>query len=155
MLGNISFHYEQRSDNTLPMKKRKRSRTPQRSNPNRIQMSQKGADDTDVKSENRFVGWFNSLSNNDKIYYLRIAVGVFTAVLNTFLGLVELTGVILAIFMLVVSHFIAMFILDIDPEDMGGQFKMFSIGIFSYLLIGLVSWVVLYNIFVVPSLLAG
>jgi uncharacterized membrane protein len=118
-------------------------------------MSQKGADDTDVKSENRFVGWFNSLSNNDKIYYLRIAVGVFTAVLNTFLGLVELTGVILAIFMLVVSHFIAMFILDIDPEDMGGQFKMFSIGIFSYLLIGLVSWVVLYNIFVVPSLLAG
>ncbi|MHA2408354.1 MAG: hypothetical protein ACXACA_08295 [Candidatus Ranarchaeia archaeon] len=155
MLGNISFHNENRSDNTLPIKKRIRSKIRKKSHDNLTQMSQKGGGTTIGKTDNRFSSWFNSLSSNDKIYYMRIAIALFTAILNTVIGLVEITGVILAVFMLVVSHFVSVFILDIDPEDMGGHFKMFSIGIFSYLLIGLVTWVALYNIFVVPSLLAG
>ena len=42
MLGNISFHYEKRSDNTLPIKKSKRSTFSKESDNDLIQMSQKG-----------------------------------------------------------------------------------------------------------------
>ena len=118
-------------------------------------MSQKGTDANDESTGNVISNRFNSLSDNDKIYYMRIVIAFMTASINTFLGLTELPGVILAVFMLIVSHFIAMFLLDIDPEEMGGHFKMVSIGLFSYLLIGLVVWVILYNMFVIPSLLVA
>ncbi|MHA1916810.1 MAG: hypothetical protein ACTSUV_00640 [Candidatus Ranarchaeia archaeon] len=94
------------------------------------------------------------LSDKDKVTYVKIVIATITGLANTLLGFVELIGLVLAVFMFVVSHYVAVFIFNVDVEGMGGQSKVLTTGIFSYLMVGLVVWVISYNILVVPILLA-
>ena len=88
----------------------------------------------------------------DKIYYTRLVCAVIAGIINSVLWLYDIAGLIFAVFMLIASHYIAIYILRVDPDEMGGQWKVFTVGIFSYIFLGIVVWTLAFNLITVPLL---
>ncbi|MHA1839167.1 MAG: hypothetical protein ACTSYO_04285 [Candidatus Ranarchaeia archaeon] len=90
------------------------------------------------------------MNAKDKIYYTRLISAVFAGVVNGVLWLYDIRGLIFAVFMLIASHYISIYFLGVDPEEFGGQWKVFTVGIFSYIFLGIVVWTLLFNFLTVP-----
>ena len=88
----------------------------------------------------------------DKVFYTRLVAALGFGITNSLLGFYDLRGILLAVVMLVVSHYFEIYLLNIDPMGLGGQWKMFTIGIFSFLFLGIVVWTLTFNLITVPGL---
>ena len=90
--------------------------------------------------------------DKDKVFYTRLIAALAGGLVNGLLGFYDLRGLLLAGVLLVVTHYINIYLFNIDPIPLGGQWKMFTIGIFSYLFMGIVVWTLSFNLVTVPLL---
>ena len=91
-----------------------------------------------------------SLTSKDKIYYTRLVSALVVGIFNGVLWLYDIRGLIFMIFMAFFSHFASIYFLGVDPEEMGGQLKVFTVGIFSFIFLGIVVWTLAFNFISVP-----
>ena len=101
--------------------------------------------------KNSFTGMIFMIAK-DKVFYTRLVAALGAGIVNSLLGFYDLRGLLLAGVMLVVSHYFEIYLLNVDPVELGGQWKMFTIGIFSFLFLGIVIWTLTFNLITVPGL---
>ncbi|MHA2146076.1 MAG: hypothetical protein ACXAB0_11545 [Candidatus Thorarchaeota archaeon] len=102
---------------------------------------------------NRMFGrWAHS--PNDQQYYVKIFLAIVTAVICGLGGLTfaGTRGVLFGFLMYVLSLFVIRFLLDIEPETLGGTQKMITNSLPSFLMLWVVIWTLIYA-FVIPSAL--
>lgn len=96
---------------------------------------------------------FEDIKPKDKLYYFRLVLAIVCAFVNSFLWLTDFQGLIMAVVVLVLSYFTALYILRIEPDEVGGKTKLFTTGIGTYILVGIVSWTILYNLYNLPIIM--
>ena len=100
---------------------------------------------------NRIFGkWADS--PNDQQYYVKIVFALLTAIIcgiggQAFAGT---RGVIFGFLVYILTLFIIRYLLEIEPEDLGGMQKMITNSLFSYLMLWTVVWTILYA-FSIPA----
>jgi len=100
---------------------------------------------------NRLFGkWADS--PNDQQYYVKIFFGLISALIcglggQAFAGT---RGVLLGFLIYILSLFVIRYLLDVEPEDLGGMQKMITNSLFSYLMLWTVVWTILYA-FSIPT----
>ena len=100
---------------------------------------------------NRIFGkWADS--PNDQQYYVKIVFALMTAIVcgiggQAFAGT---RGVIFGFLVYILTLFIIRYLLEIEPEDLGGMQKMITNSLFSYLMLWTVVWTILYA-FSIPA----
>lgn len=94
---------------------------------------------------NRMFGkWADS--PNDQQYYVKIFFAFISAILcgiggQAFAGT---RGVMLGFLIYVLSLYVIRYLLDVEPEQLGGLQKMITNSLFSYLMLWTVVWTLLY-----------
>ncbi|TFG32800.1 hypothetical protein EU528_02495 [Candidatus Thorarchaeota archaeon] len=100
---------------------------------------------------NRMFGkWADS--PNDQQYYVKIFFGLISAIIcglggQAFAGT---RGVLLGFLIYIISLFVIRYLLDVEPEQLGGMQKMITNSLFSYLMLWTVIWTILYA-FSIPA----
>jgi amino acid permease len=85
-------------------------------------------------------------SPNDQQYYVKIFFALITAIIcgiggQAFAGT---RGVLFGFLVYILSLFVIRYLLDVEPEDLGGMQKMITNSLFSYLMLWTVVWTLLY-----------
>jgi hypothetical protein len=94
---------------------------------------------------NRMFGkWANS--PNDQQYYVKIFFALVSALIcgvggQAFAGT---RGVLLGLLIYILSLFVIRYLLEVEPEELGGMQKMITNSLFSYLMLWTVLWTILY-----------
>ena len=93
---------------------------------------------------------------NDQQYYVKIFFALISAIVcgiggQTFAGT---RGVIFGFLVYILSLFVIRYLLDIDPEDLGGMQKMITNTLFSYLMLWTVVWTIIYAFSIPEAALA-
>ncbi len=83
---------------------------------------------------------------NDLQYYVKIFFALISAIVcgiggQAFAGT---RGVIFGFLVYILSLFAIRYLLDVDPEDLGGMRKMITNTLFSYLMLWTVVWTIIY-----------
>jgi amino acid permease len=94
---------------------------------------------------NRLFGkWADS--PNDQQYYVKIFFALITALICGFGGGVfaGTRGVLFGFFVYILSLFVIRYLLEVEPEDLGGMQKMITNSLFSYLMLWTVVWTILF-----------
>jgi hypothetical protein len=93
-------------------------------------------------------------SPNDQQYYVKIFMAMVSAVTCGLMGLsfAGTRGVLFGFLMYVLSLFIIRYLLDIEPETLGGTQKMITNSLPSFLMLWIVFWTLIYA-FVIPPIL--
>ena len=100
---------------------------------------------------NRLFGkWADS--PNDQQYYVKIFFGLISAIIcglggQAFAGT---RGVLLGFLLYILSLFVIRYLLDVEPEQLGGMQKMITNSLFSYLMLWTVVWTLIYA-FSIPA----
>lgn len=103
---------------------------------------------------NRMFGkWADS--PNDQQYYVKIFFAFISALIcgiggQAFAGT---RGVILGFLIYVLSLFVIRYLLEVEPEQLGGMQKMITNSLFSYLMLWTVIWTLLYAFSIPESIL--
>ena len=98
---------------------------------------------------------FEDMKPKDRIYYFKLVLAIITGFVNSFLWLTDFQGVIMAVVVLILSYFTALYVLRIDPEEIGGKTKLLTTGIGTYLLVGILTWTILYNLYNLPIIMTS
>ncbi|MGY5881412.1 MAG: hypothetical protein RTV31_14265 [Candidatus Thorarchaeota archaeon] len=94
---------------------------------------------------NRMFGkWADS--PNDQQYYVKIFFALISAIVcgiggQAFAGT---RGVLFGFLVYILSLFVIRYLLDVEPEELGGMQKMITNSLFSYLMLWTVVWTLLY-----------
>jgi len=94
---------------------------------------------------NRLFGkWADS--PNDQQYYVKICFALVTAIVcgiggQAFAGT---RGVLFGFLVYILALFAIRYLLEVEPEDLGGMQKMITNSLFSYLMLWTVVWTLLY-----------
>jgi len=100
---------------------------------------------------NRMFGkWADS--PNDQQYYVKIFFALISALIcgiggQAFAGT---RGVLLGFLVYILSLFVIRYLLEVEPEELGGMQKMITNSLFSYLMLWTVVWTLLYA-FTIPA----
>lgn len=97
--------------------------------------------------------WATRITPEDRIYYTRLIFAVFAASLCfgfNFSGLLGIVGFILGIIVIILSYFVAIFLLRVDPQKVGGHGRGLMKGLGTGILLFLILWFLLYNFLIVP-----
>jgi amino acid permease len=103
---------------------------------------------------NRLFGkWADS--PNDQQYYVKIFFALISAFIcgiggQAFAGT---RGVLLGFLIYILALFVIRYLLDVEPEQLGGMQKMITNSLFSYLMLWTVVWTLLYAFSIPPSAL--
>jgi amino acid permease len=89
---------------------------------------------------------------NDQQYYVKIFFALISAIVcgiggQAFAGT---RGVIFGFLVYIISLFVIRYLLEIEPEDLGGMQKMITNTLFSYLMLWTVVWTIIYA-FSIPA----
>ena len=89
---------------------------------------------------------------NDQQYYVKIFFALISAIVcgiggQAFAGT---RGVIFGFLVYILSLFAIRYLLDVEPEDLGGMQKMITNTLFSYLMLWTVVWTIIYA-FSIPA----
>ena len=104
---------------------------------------------------NRLFGkWADS--PNDQQYYVKIFYALISALVcgiggQAFAGT---RGVLFGFLVYILSLFVIRYLLDVEPEDLGGMQKMITNSLFSYLMLWTVVWTLLYAFSIPEAVLA-
>ena len=104
---------------------------------------------------NRMFGkWANS--PNDQQYYVKIFFALISALVCGIGGQVfaGTRGVLFGFLVYILSLFVIRYLLDVEPEDLGGMQKMITHSLFSYLMLWTVVWTILYAFSIPEAILA-
>ncbi|MFW9935973.1 MAG: hypothetical protein ACFFDU_10805 [Candidatus Thorarchaeota archaeon] len=92
--------------------------------------------------------WRNRITPEDLIYYTRLIFGLIGAAIASAFnlsGLLGLVGFFVGIVLVVVSYLIPIYILGVDPQEIGGHGKGLMKGLGTGALIFLVVWFLAFN----------
>jgi amino acid permease len=104
---------------------------------------------------NRLFGkWANS--PNDQQYYVKMFFAIISALICGIGGQVfaGTRGVMLGFLIYILSLFVIRYLLDVKPEKLGGMQKMITNSLFSYLMLWVVIWTILYAFTIPPEIIA-
>jgi len=100
---------------------------------------------------NRLFGrWAHS--PNDQQYYVKMFFAIISALICGIGGQVfaGTRGVMLGFLIYILSLYVIRYLLDVEPEKLGGMQKMITNSLFSYLMLWVVLWTILYA-FTIPA----
>ena len=103
---------------------------------------------------NRIFGkWADS--PNDQQYYVKIFFALISALICGIGGQVfaGIRGVLFGFLIYIVSLFVIRYLLEVEPEDLGGMQKMITNSLFSYLMLWTVVWTLFYAFSIPPAAL--
>lgn len=102
-----------------------------------------------------FGRWEGDPDNQD--YYVKIFFAFVSAIVCAFGGqaFAGVRGLWLGLLIYVLSLFVIVYLLEIDPEEIGGRQKLIVKTLPSYLLLWVLLWSLLYGFFVPPSAFEG
>ncbi len=92
--------------------------------------------------------WRNRLTPEDLVYYTRLIFGLIGAAIAlafNFSGPLGMVGFIIGVVLVVVSYFISIYLLGVDPQEIGGHGKGLMKGLGTGILIFLVVWFLAFN----------
>ncbi|MFW9934460.1 MAG: hypothetical protein ACFFDU_02870 [Candidatus Thorarchaeota archaeon] len=92
--------------------------------------------------------WRNRITPEDLVYYTRLIfalIGAAIALTFNLSGLLGIVGFILGVVLVVVSYLIPIYILGVNPEEIGGHVKGLMKGLGTGVLVFLVVWFVVFN----------
>ncbi len=92
------------------------------------------------------------MSAENRIYYTRLIFAIMAALICLGLnlsGLLGVIGLIIGIVIIVVSYFVPIYLLGVNPEDVGGHGRGLMKGLGTAILLFLVTWFLVYN-FIFP-----
>jgi hypothetical protein len=92
------------------------------------------------------------ISAEDRIYYTRLFFAIIAALICLGLNLsgpLGIFGFIIGIVIIVLSYFVSVYLLSVDPEAIGGHARGLIKGLGTAILLFLVIWFLVYN-FVFP-----
>ncbi len=80
-------------------------------------------------------------------FYVKMVFAVFSAVVcaaagRTFAGL---RGILFGILVYILTLYVIVYILEIDPKDLGGRTKLVTNSLFSYILLWVLLWSIMYS----------
>jgi hypothetical protein len=104
---------------------------------------------------NRLFGRWAS-SPNDQQYYVKMFFAIISALICGIGGQVfaGTRGVMLGFLIYILSLFVIRYLLDIKPEKLGGMQKMITNSLFSYLMLWVVIWTIIYAFSIPPDVIA-
>ena len=94
---------------------------------------------------NRMFGkWADS--PNDQQYYVKIFFALISALICGLGGQIfaGTRGVLLGFLIYILALFVIRYLLELEPEDLGGMQKMITNSLFSYLMLWTVVWTILF-----------
>ncbi|MFW9907716.1 MAG: hypothetical protein ACFFEF_04015 [Candidatus Thorarchaeota archaeon] len=103
---------------------------------------------------NRLFGkWANS--PNDQQYYVKMFFALISALICGIGGQVfaGTRGVMFGFLIYILSLFVIRYLLDIEPQKLGGMQKMITNSLFSYLMLWVVVWTILYAFTIPPEII--
>ncbi|TFG28734.1 hypothetical protein EU527_16890 [Candidatus Thorarchaeota archaeon] len=85
-------------------------------------------------------------SPNDQQYYVKIFFALITALVCGIGGpaFVGTRGVLLGFLVYILSLYVIRYLLEVEPSQLGGMQKMITNSLFSYLMLWVVVWTLLY-----------
>ena len=101
--------------------------------------------------------FFNRIKPEDRIYYTRVIFGFVAATICLGLnlsGVFAAIGFVLGAVLIGFSYLIPLYILGVNPEDIGGHVKGVMKGLGTGILLFLVVWLLLYNFYYAAYLYA-
>lgn len=99
--------------------------------------------------------WRNRISPEDLIYYTRLLFAIVAAAIAlgfNFSGVFGVYGFIIGIVLVVASYGIPIYVLGVDPEEVGGHAKGLMKGLGTGILLFLVVWLLAFNFLYAASL---
>ena len=93
---------------------------------------------------------------NDQQYYVKILFALISGVIcaaggTAFAGI---RGLMFGLLMYGLTLYIVVYLLEIDPEELGGRQKLITNSLPSYLLLWVVLWTILYGFTLPPEIIA-
>lgn len=94
-------------------------------------------------------------SPNDQQYYVKIFFAIITALVCGVGGqvFVGTRGVLFGFLVYILSLYTIRYLLEIEPSQLGGMQKMITNSLFSYLMLWVVIWTLLYAFSIPPDIL--
>lgn len=91
----------------------------------------------------------------DQQYYVKIFFAIITAIICGFYGLsfAGIRGVMFGFLMYGLSLFVIVYLLEIDPEEIGGRQKLITNSLPSFLLLWVLLWTLLHTFMLPESIL--
>ena len=92
--------------------------------------------------------WRNRITPEDLIYYTRLIFGLSGAAIAlgfNLWGPLGLVGFVIGLVLVIVSYFIPIYILGVDPKEVGGHSKGLIKGLGTGVLLFLVIWILGFN----------
>ena len=99
--------------------------------------------------------WRTRIHPEDLVYYTRLLFAVIAAAIAlgfNFSGVFGIFGFILGIVLVVASYGIPIYILGVDPEELGGHTRGLMKGLGTGILLFLIVWLLVYNFIYAASL---
>jgi hypothetical protein len=76
-----------------------------------------------------------NLNAQDKMFWLKAIFALFSAVLCTVTGIIGKYGILVTVLIYLVTYPVEVFVLKINPSDVGGPLRMILSGLITYLFI--------------------
>mgnify|MGYP001143153690 CR=1 FL=1 len=94
-------------------------------------------------------------SPNDQQYYVKMLFAILSALVCGIAGpaFAGLRGLMFGILVYILSLFVVVYALEIDPEELGGRQKLITGTLPSYLLLWVLLWTVLYAFTLPPEII--
>ena len=85
------------------------------------------------------------LNANDKMYYLKILFAILASILCIVFDLRGWRGGLFGLVIYGFTYYFTIYVMGIDPSEVGGKSKVITSGFFSYLLIWILFWTIIFN----------
>ncbi len=94
-------------------------------------------------------------SPNDQQYYVKMLFAILSAIVCGVAGpaFAGLRGLLFGTLVYILSLYVVVYILEIDPEELGGRQKLITGTLPSYLLLWVLLWTVLYAFTLPPEII--
>ena len=92
--------------------------------------------------------WLERIPPGDRIYYTRLVFAIIAAAINlgfNFWGVLGLLGFIMGLSIIILSYFISVLFLGVDPKAIGGHPRGLIKGLGTSVLLFLVIWFLVFN----------
>ncbi len=88
------------------------------------------------------------MNANDRMYYLKIFFAIIASILCVLFDLRGWRGGLFGLVIYGFTYYITIYVMGIDPSEVGGKTKVITSGLFSYLLIWVLTWTILFDFIV-------
>ncbi|MBD3405881.1 MAG: hypothetical protein GF411_07105 [Candidatus Lokiarchaeota archaeon] len=94
-------------------------------------------------------------SPNDQQFYVKILFAVISAILCALGGIpfAGIRGLMFGVFVYILTLYIIVYLLEIDPEVLGGRTKLITNSLPSYLLLWVLLWTLFFAFLIPPPIL--